>query len=305
MGPMELDRPDFFIVGAPKCGTTTLARSLAEHRRIFMPAHKEPYYFGDDLTHRHGRMSRSEYAALFSPARPDQLAGEASTWSLWSSTAAAEIRSARPDARIIIMLRNPVDMIVSLHSEMVWEAEEDVLDVEAAVALDEDRGVGRGLPAGIGRPETVRYRSAADFAPQVERYLAAFPREQVHVILFDDLVADPSTVHREAVRFLGLDPDSPTLDRWNANKVVRSRRLQRLLLAPPWPISAAMPTLRRSMPMHRLRDQLLRLNSRERARPPVDAAFRRRLSAELWPMIDRLETLVDRDLSAWKEAREP
>jgi hypothetical protein len=298
---LDLDRPDFFIVGAPKCGTTALARWLGQHPRIFMPVHKEPYYFGDDLTHRHGRMPRSEYAALFAPARPDQLAGEGSTWYLWSSSAAREIRSARPEGRIIIMLRNPADMMVSLHSEMVWEADEDELDAEAAIDLDATRGLGRSLPAGVGRPETVRYRSAADFAPQVERYLEAFPREQIHVIVFDDLVADASAVYADTVCFLGLEPQPDVnLDRWNSNKVLRSHRFQRLLLAPPWPLSAAMPTFRRSTLLHRLRGRLLELNSREQARPPMDAAFRRRLGREMRPMIERLATLIDRDLSAWK-----
>lgn len=298
---MTLHRPDFFIAGAPKCGTTALATWLSAHPRIFMPAHKEPFFFGDDLTHRHGRMSRSDYRALFEPARPDQLAGEASTWSLWSRSAAGEIRRELPDARIIIMLRNPVDTMASLHAEMVWEAEEDVTDFATAVDLDEARGEGMALPAGVGRPETVRYRTAAEYAPQVARYLEAFPAEQLHVIVFDDLRADAAAVYRDAVRFLGLDPDPGVrLRPRNANKVVRSRWIQRLLLAPPWPLSRAMPTFRRMPAMHRLRGFALRLNSREQPRPRMDPALRRRLTDQLRPGVERLERLIGRDLSAWK-----
>ena len=296
-----MERPDFLIVGAPKCGTTAMADWLGQHRRVFMPAHKEPFYFGDDLTHRHGRMSRADYRAMFRETRPDQLAGEASTWSLWSSSAADEIRRELPQARIIIMLRNPVDMMASLHAEMVWEAEEDVADFETAVDLDERRGQGIGLPAGIGRPETVRYRSAADFAPQVERYLARFSPDRVHVVLFDDLRADATAVYRAATAFLGLEPDPAVrLGPRNASKVVRSRRLQRLLLAPPWPLSATMPAFRRVPAMHRLRGAALRLNSREQPRPPMDPALRRRLTDEQRPSVERLEALIGRDLSPWK-----
>lgn len=296
-----MHRPDFLIIGAPKCGTTALADWLGQHPRVFMPVHKEPFFFGHDLTHRHGRMSRAEYRALFAPARPDQLAGEASTWTLWSSCAAEEIRRALPDARIILMLRNPVDMMVSLHAEMVWEAEEDVTDFAEAVDLDEARGRGVRLPAGVGRPETVRYRSAADFAPQVERYLDTFPAEQVHIVLFDDLRADSAAVYRRAVDFLGLEADSAVrLRPRNVSKVVRSRRLQRLILAPPWPLSRAMPTLRRAPTMHRLRAIALSLNSRERPRPPMDPALRNRLTGEMRPSVERLETLIERDLSAWR-----
>lgn len=300
-GFVQLDRPDFFIAGAPKCGTTALAGWLAQHPKVFMPVHKEPYFFGDDLTHRHGRPTRREYEAIFAPAAGDQLTGDASTWSLWSTSAAAEIRAARPDARIFIMLRNPVDMMYSLHAEMVWEADEDVLDFATAVDLDVERANGRSLPRGIGRPETVRYRSAADFASQVTRYLSTFPAEQVHIIIFDDLVADAGSVYRGAVEFLGLEPHPGTvIDRRNASKVIRSRALQRVLLAPPWPISATMPTFRRSPLSHRIRGWLLEANSRVQPRPPLDLTLRRRLTNELRPAIERLEALIGRDLSEWK-----
>jgi hypothetical protein len=300
---VRLERPDFFIVGAPKCGTTALAAWLGQHPKVFMPAHKEPYFFGDDLTHRHGRPTRTEYEEIFAPAGPGRLTGDASTWSLWSTSAAAEIRAARPEARIFIMLRNPVDMMYSLHAEMVWEAEEDVLDFGTAVDLDADRAHGRSLPQGVGRPETVRYRSAAEFPPQVARYLKVFPPEQIHVIVFDDLMADADSVYRGAVEFLGLEPDPRvTVDRRNANKILRSRTFQRFMLAPPWPISRTMPTFRRVALLHRARAWLLAANSREQPRSPLDPALRRRLSLELRPSVERLEVMIGRDLSRWKDA---
>lgn len=298
---MQLHRPDFFIVGAPKCGTTALAGWLAQHPNVFMPVHKEPYFFGDDLTHRHGRPTRSEYEAIFAPAARDELTGDASTWSLWSTSAAAEIHSARADARIFIMLRNPIDMMYSLHAEMVWEADEDVLDFATAVELDSERADGGSLPPGVGRPETVRYRSAADFAPQVARYLSIFPAGQVHVIIFDDLVVNAPSVYRGAGEFLGLQPHPGAVLHWrNANKVLRSRALQRFILAPPWPISTTMPTFRRSVLSHRIRAWLLAANSQVLPRPPLDPTLRRRLTDELRPSVERLEALIGRDLSHWK-----
>ena len=99
--------PDFFIVGAPKCGTTSLYDYLSQHPQIFMPFHKEPLYFGADLHRRYGRMSAVEYAALFRDARAYQHVGEASTWYLYSATAAREIFEASPGARIIIGVQVP------------------------------------------------------------------------------------------------------------------------------------------------------------------------------------------------------
>src|SRR5215207_9230182 len=93
--------PDFFIVGAPKCGTTAMYEYLRQHPSIFMPFHKEPLFFGSDLHHRYGRLTEAEYRALFRAARPDQRVGEASAWYLYSTTSAAEIHAAAEDARII------------------------------------------------------------------------------------------------------------------------------------------------------------------------------------------------------------
>ena len=94
--------PDFFIVGAPKCGTTALYAYLRQHPQIFMPFHKEPLFFGDDLSHRYGRMSTDEYLALVDGAGDGQRVGEASAWYLYSSSAAEEIKAVIDEAKAAI-----------------------------------------------------------------------------------------------------------------------------------------------------------------------------------------------------------
>ena len=109
--------PDYLIVGAPRSGTTFMFDYLGEHSQIFNSARKEPNFFATDLDSGSYLDSlsfmrdRDQYRALFAGARADQLAGEASTWHIYSKHAASNIRSANPNARIIIMLRHPVEML--------------------------------------------------------------------------------------------------------------------------------------------------------------------------------------------------
>src|SRR5262252_9724271 len=103
-----IKRPDFFIVGAPRCGTTAMGRFLAEHPDIFM-ARKEMHAFGKDLHfgRRFYRRSLEAYQSEFVGAGDRKRVGEASVWYLFSKTAASELKQFNPDSRIIIMLREP------------------------------------------------------------------------------------------------------------------------------------------------------------------------------------------------------
>jgi hypothetical protein len=132
-------RPDFFIVGAFKSGTTALYEYLRQHPQVFMPFHKEPLFFGDDLTRRYGRMTLDHYLSLFKEAGEGQRVGEASAWYLYSQCAANEIRGFSADAQIIVMLRNPVDVMHAQHSQLLFNAAEDIPDFGAALEAEPSR----------------------------------------------------------------------------------------------------------------------------------------------------------------------
>jgi hypothetical protein len=292
--------PDFFIVGAFKCGTTALYDYLRQHPQVFMPFHKEPLYFGDDLTRRYGRMTREQYEALFAAARPGQRIGEASAWYLYSRSAAREIATASPAAQIIIMLRNPVDVMYAQHSQLIFNVEEDLVDFGQALEAEPARRRGERLPPGPLRVENLFYRESVRFADQVQRYYDAFGRERVHVIVYDDFRDDTPAVYRGVLAFLGTDPAfAPDFAVSNPNKRVRLPALQRLVYQPPGPLLRLVPIIRRFPLAHAFRDRLLRLNSTPARRQQMDPDLRRQLIAELTPEIDRLGDLIGRDLSGW------
>lgn len=295
-----MKRPDFFIVGAFKAGTTALYEYLRAHPQVFMSVPKEPMYFGQDLTPRYRRMSEDEYLALFRDARPDQRVGEASPWYLYSAHAPAEINEFAPQGQVIIMLRNPVDVMYAQHSQLVFNRREDLRDFGAALDAEEARVRGEEVPKNAVRPEALLYRRSVRFAEQVRRYLEVFGRDRIHFVVFDDLVADPGGVYRSTLEFLGVDPaHAVDFGAYNPYQEARSGVLQRLVFAPPPALRGVFGRLRRLPLAHRVRDALVSLNSRRAARPGMDPELRRRLVAEFAPQIEELGALIGRDLSAW------
>jgi Sulfotransferase family len=275
---------------------------LRQHPQVFMPFHKEPLYFGSDLTRRYGAMSQRDYLALFAEANPGDRIGEASAWYLYSRTAADEIRRVVPDARIIVMLRNPVDVMYAQHSQLLFSEQEEITDFEAALAAEEERALGEHLPTGPIRPENLLYRRMVRFAEQLERYLHAFGPEAVHIIIYDELRQDTAGEYRKVLEFLGVDPmTSVDFRASNENKVVKSKWVQRLIWDPPL-LRPLIPRLRRYRAVHALRRGLLAVNSRRRGRPEMDPALRERLLREMEPEVTRLGRLIGRDLSAWTRA---
>jgi hypothetical protein len=294
-------KPDFFHVGVFKGGSTALYEALKRHPQIFMPFHKEPLFFGDDLTRRYGRMSIDDYMRLFRDAKPGQRIGEASTWYLYSESAAREIKAFQPDAQILVMLRNPVDVMYAQHNQLIFNAMEPITDFAEALDAEEDRRAGKRLPPYPINIENLFYRHSVKFAEQLERYFDVFGRDTVHVMLFDDLTRDGAGVVRGVLEFLGVDPAlAAAPPKSNENRSVKSPRLQRLIFMPKVLMPLA-PTLRRFPLVRSARTRLLEMNSEVRKRSPMDPSLRRRLLDEQAPEIERLGQLIGRDLSSWLE----
>ena len=294
--------PDFLIVGAPRCGTTFMYRYLNEHPQIYMSPTKEPQHFATDLDSGSYLDSVSflrdgdAYKALFAGARADQLAGEASTWHLYSQEAAANIKVANPDARIIIMLRDPVEMLYSLHGRRLYGGSEDLRSFADALDAEADRRQGRRIPPRARNVQALLYRDVGRYSEQVKRYLDLFGPDRVHIVVFEDFRADPAGAYRRTLEFLGVDPDFRAgFGAVNEGAARRSWRLQQLLLSPRVIRFArfVFPAPVRPL-VGRVWDAI---NSREQRRSPLDPVVAARLRAELRPDVDRLGLLIGRDLT--------
>lgn len=298
--PADVARPEFFIVGAPRCGTTALSQYLAQHPELHIPYVKEPHYFGSDLTTRRGFETLDEYLELFSGAR-GRRSGEGSTWYLYSRLAAEEVHAFDPEAKIIIMLREPVQMLQSWHGHVVLRGLEDIVDFAGALAAEDDRREGRRIPSG-SPIEKLLYSEVPMYADQVERYLRVFPRDQIDVIIYDDFVADNLRVVQDTYAFLGVDPAfDPEVTVTNANGLPRSKFLQRMIEHQPAPVRRAVRALLPRKQRTRLLDSLREANSQRAPRRPLDPELERRLRERFASQVERVSSLLGRDLTHWNE----
>lgn len=296
--------PNFFIVGAPRCASTFMYTYLRQHPDVFMPEYKEPKFFCSDLDSgseadaNFFMRDEKEYLALFADTRGAKRVGEACVFNLFSKVAAGRIKAKTHDAKIIIMLRDPVEQMYSFHSVRRRNATED-LDFEAALAAEADRRQGRRLPRLARNLKMYQYRAVASYADQVARYLDAFGRDSVHVIIFEDFLRDPAASYRATLEFLGVDPKfEPDLAVVNAHAANVSPRLATFVSDP-----SVVETLKRFVPrrlhqpLGRLRAVLRGWNRRSARRSPIDLNLRNRLRGELAPDVAQLSELLGRDLS--------
>jgi hypothetical protein len=297
-------RPNFFIVGAPKCGTTALFEYLRTHPNIFFPHIKEPHFFAKDLDDYPRIKKLEDYLALFAESTNAHLSvGEASVYYLRSSVAIANIREFNPDAKLIAMVRNPVDMLHSLHSQLLYVSEENVADFETAWRLQGERSRGLQLPPRIRSPRLIEYERIGRLGSQAQRLLALFPPAQVKFILYDDFAVSPKQVYDEVIDFLGVSHDNRTdFPRINENKRARISWLGRFSRKPPPVLRQAFRTMKQLPGAEALaaaKKKIVALNTRRERRPPLLPAFRAELVETFREEVELLSRILNRDLSHW------
>jgi len=304
---------DFFIVGAPKCGTTALYTYLGRHPGICVPegmlqypGKREPCHFATDLLREDDPFrSRDYFMSFFPETDSDRIYGDASVYHLYSKTAARNILEFNREAKVIIMLRNPLEVLASLHAQMVWNGREPLATIAEALAAEPRRKRGVDVPTGLRFVEMLYYRDIVRYGEQVQRYFNLYQPKQVHVIIFDDFKNDPKCEFERTLRFLGVDtliPDT-ALEIVNPSKRVRYRSLHRWAQRRPSVLrTGAQQLLPRPLRI-RLHDILFRLNAvfnTSFAEPQaVSGDLEEALKADLMPEIECLGSLLGRDLTHW------
>jgi hypothetical protein len=301
--------PDFFILGAPKCGTTALYTYLQQHPATFMAARYggrkiEPQFFCEDFPGIAQVSNRDDYLDLFKPAPAGALRGESSAWYLFSQVACRRIIEQAPQAKMIVMLRNPVDMVQSLHNQMVYSLREDVHDLELAWQLQDERRTGRLVPRHCREPAHLQYREVCSFAHQLERLFESVPRRQVKIVLLEEMLADHRATYLAILEFLGLPDDGRThFPQVNRRSVYRNRAivdaLNRLPRGMDPLIYGAKAVANRSG--FRLLRLLKKTNAKRERPPPLKPAFRNHLASVFRNDIRATERVLGRSLDPWWE----
>lgn len=298
-----MKRPNFFVVGAPKCGTTALCQYLGAHPNVFFSPVKEPHYLADEFNTTEID-TPEKYQALFTNAQDSHTRiGEGSTHYLFSPTALKNIYAYNPNAKIIAMLRNPVDLVYSYHSQLLFNLEEDEKDFQKAWSLQSERAKGNHIPPLQKNPMVLQYQALASLGAQVKRLLDIFPPEQVRLIVFDDFKASTASVYKDVLAFLDLPTDHQiTFEKVNANRRHRFEMLGRITEKPPQPLVNVVQTLKRAAGIKTLgvNKQLRKVNLQKFDRQPLPVAFRQELFESFRPDIELLSGILSRDLHEWK-----
>lgn len=295
-------KPDFFIVGAPKCGTTAFDVYLNAHPKINMIP-KEMHFFGKDLIYREfDKHLEQNYTQALSKAKTeDTSVGEGAVWYLVSESAASELKTFSPNSKVLIFLRNPVEAIYSLHSNMVYNGNEPIESFENALNNQEKRKT--TLPEFYNCPTIAyQYQKIYLYHDQVKRYFDVFGEENVKIIVFEEFLKDKNKEYKETLRFLGVDNHTISFDQINANKTVRSKSIREFIFEPKKGIKSIVKTLIPYKPWReKIKQNILNVNSKHVSRSDMNSDTHNMLKAYYKEDIEKLEKLLNKDLrNLWK-----
>jgi len=209
-----MNKPNLFIVWAPKCGTSSMHYYLSQHPEIFMSDPKEPYFFCTDFhkesdflwnwkTARDFR-TMDQYIQIFNNVKNEKVIWEASTWYLYSKEAAKNIYNYNKNAKIIIMLREPIDFLYSSHSQMLFTWNEVEKKFANALKLEIERKKNWKIKHSP-YPSSLYYSETIKFSDQIERYLKYFDHKNIKIILFNDLKNNIWWVYKDLLCFLDIE----------------------------------------------------------------------------------------------------
>jgi hypothetical protein len=303
--PDRLKMPELFVIGAPKAGTTSVAAWLAQHPDVYWSVPKEPFFWASDfpgIRRHYGFDTLESYQQLFSsPAAQSAVRrGEGSTFYLYSQTAPVDIRAAVPGARFVACVRDPAAQVLSFHRSQLVALNEDEPDLGRAW----QRSLAGGMPGVTPLdPKLVDYPLIGRQGEALARWVDEVGRENIHVIVVDDLAKDPAAVWTDLLAFAGLDPSfQPDFRRLNASdKTYRSKALRQLTHRPPKALAPAMRNLRQwsrttnAPGVQRLKKLAWRPEARPDAPPEVSQAIARYFASD----VEVMGKLLDRDLSHW------
>ena len=295
--------PNFFIVGAPRCGTTALHRWLGQHKDIFMAQEKETHFFADDLKGYQSIKTVEEYCKLFKSAQGETSIGEASVLYLMSEVAVKNILKFIPDAKFIVTIRNPVDIVMSWHKQLLVTGQEDVLDFYSAWNLQESRRSGSNIPTNCMDPSLLQYGQIGGLGNQIKRISQSCTTDQILVVQYDDLCKQPAEAYARILEWLCLEQDGFK----NFSRVNENRRFKSLKLKMFWQRNKKMKAIRKVIrntvgekTYGQIRNRVLPFITQPAAMQTLSIENRAEILDFFAKDIEQLTEFFNQDFSHWK-----
>lgn len=293
--------PSFFVIGAGRSGTTSLHRYLSQHPDLYL-APKNPGFFYCDETGgaqptgtsfpkaEHFIANRDDYLRLFAKAPPKALTGDVSPVYLASTRVASRIANCRPDAKLIVLIRNPADRVYSRYISRKRDGLEKTPTFEALIDRERLEPLVRDDAHGT-------YLASGMTSHILQTYYDFFPRNQIAIYLYEEFAANTADVMRRICAFLGVNEHFP----FNVSEIHNrgGGRIQNKFLGKIW--AASEPARRSLRPLlpKKLRDRAFRNITNQTVRVSLKPETRRMLAELYRDEIIRLQTMMGADLSKW------
>ncbi|MEE9493927.1 MAG: sulfotransferase [Gammaproteobacteria bacterium] len=304
--------PDFIIAGAAKSGTTALHYMLDQHPNIFMSGIKETNYFVYGYEHsRHWRDhsglrplenqpedditdSPEKYRKLFSAATKGQLLGESSPLYLLNNTVPQRILEHNPETKIILILRNPVEVAFANFVHQVRDSTESIGLADVNRILESEHYQKKDLHP------FANHLQLPEYSRQLPFYLEAFNQDSITVIIYEEFIKDKRNMLKSLFSFLGVS-DHPEINvdkRVNISGMPKNKKLQEAIQGNPWWKSIAKYAVPKK-PRRKVRAMLEAMNTGKK--PVITQSLRDELNNRFAKDVTYLESYLGREISVWKK----
>jgi len=222
--------PNLFVIGAPRCGTTSLYAGLKQHSDVYTSVLKEPHFYASDLPKQpHTVSSQEDYSRLFDARTNQRFSAEASVWYLYSPRAALAVARHNPGARVIVLLRSPVEMVLSLYHLYLRTGNEEERNADKALLRSESIAFEHSyFPPGL------LYSGLMRFEQHLTAWFDALPREQIQVIFYEEFYSEPVQNFNRLCCWLGIDDRQDiSFDSKVARQRVKMQAMKQILNLPP------------------------------------------------------------------------
>ena len=291
----SIKRPNFFFVGHTRSGTTSLKEELEQHPEIYFYYPKSwqkpngPFGFESSFK------NEEEFLEEFRGVKEKRVGQKRGDY-LSCPWAAERIKKFSPNAKIIMTLRNPIDVMYSLHATMLYrETVEDIEDFGEALKMEEERKKKYGykvIPKKY-HPHML-YRETVRYSQQVKRYFKLFGEENVKVTIFDEYIKNKSSTLRDILKFLDVDEDFEIKHlNTNAGRKYRNRTIHSAVMTNRFGVRGILRNIPGSAKVYR------KINNSEFKRKPLEPSLRKSLQDDLKKEIDELSLMLKKDLSYW------
>ena len=289
-------KPTFFIIGAPKCGTTSLHEYLNRHSQITMSNPKEPHYFSLDIKNG-GIRDYEKYLNCFAHGEKSSLAiGESSTLYLYSKVAIQKIFEYDKDAKFIVMLRNPLEIARSFHQVALKVFGEIEVDFQKAWSLQDKRKLGKSIPMGCVDEQLIIYGDVAKIGLQVERLLSIVSPNKIHFVLYDDFKSSTKFEYMKILDFLNVHrEDFPSFKTYNKTYRIKNVAITKVI--------NYVSLLKKQMNINtgfNVANKIHRINVTKEPLGKLSSKFLLKMHKYFDDDIRLLSKLIKKDLSKWR-----